>query len=99
VPPKNDKNSVIKVTWTPQFSVLEHKTNINKINDYKVNIYERSVTHEGPEHLSIQDSINSPTLSNDILKTCNYIADHVKQVTKGKERKRIKRMTLYFKID
>lgn len=99
IAPKNDKNSTIKVTWTPQFSILENKTNINKINDQKVNLYERIVTHEGPEHLSQQDSINSPTLANDILKTCNFIADHVKKVSKGGDRKKVKRMTLYFKID
>ena len=99
IAPKNDKNSTIKVTWTPQFSILENKTNIYKINDQKINLYERIVTHEGPEHLSIQDSINSPTLANDILKTCNFIADHVKKVSKGNERKKVKRMTLFFKID
>ena len=53
IAPKNDKNSTIKVTWTPQFSLLENKTNIHKINDPKINLYERVVTHEGPEHLAI----------------------------------------------
>ena len=65
----------------------------------KINLYERIVTHEGPEHFTLQDSINSPTLANDILKTCNYIADHIKKVSKANDRKRVKRMTLYFKID
>ena len=64
--PKNDKNSIIKVTWTKNFSIFENKTNINKINDHKINLYDRIVTHEGPEHLTVQDSINSPTLANDI---------------------------------
>lgn len=59
------------------------------------------VTHEGPEHLAVQDSINSPTLANDILKTCNYIADHIQKVSRGNDdnKKKVKRMTLYFKID
>ncbi len=57
------------------------------------------MTHEGPEHFTTQDSINSPTLANDILKTCNFIADHVRKVSKASDRKRVKRMTLYFKID
>jgi hypothetical protein len=33
------------------------------------------------------------------LKTCNFIADHVKKVSKGNDRKKVKRMTLFFKID
>jgi hypothetical protein len=53
ISPKSDKNSTIKVTWTPQFSILENRTNVNKIYDNKVNLYERIVTHEGPEHLAI----------------------------------------------
>lgn len=90
IAPKNDKNSTIKVTWTPQFSLLENKMNINKINDQKISLYERVVTHEGPEHLTTQDSINSPTLANDILKTCNFIADHIKKVSRGNEKKSVK---------
>ena len=74
VQPKNDKNQTIKALWTPAFSILEIQTNRNKINDLKVGLYERVTTHEGPEHFAVQDSINSPTLANDILKTCNYIA-------------------------
>jgi hypothetical protein len=33
------------------------------------------------------------------LKTCNFIADHVKKVSKASDKKKVKRMTLYFKID
>jgi hypothetical protein len=78
---------------------MENKTNINKVSDSKIDLYERVVTHEGPEHLTMQDSINSPTLANDILKTCNFIAEHVKGVSKEGEKKKVKRMTLFFKID
>ena len=78
---------------------MENRTNIYRVNDPKINLYERAVTHEGPEYLAKQDSVHNLTLTNDILKTCTFIADHVKKVSKGHEKKKVKRMTLYFKID
>lgn len=66
IEPKNQRNAMIKVSWSPQFCLLSRKTNINDLRNTKVPIEERVVTFEGPEHLSIADSIASPILSADI---------------------------------
>jgi hypothetical protein len=46
---------------------------------------------------SSSSSVNSPTLANDILKACRFIANHIKWVTKGDQH--VKRIILFFKID
>ena len=49
--PKNDQNSLIKVTWSPQFCLVMRKTNINKMNDMRKTQVERVATFDGPEYL------------------------------------------------
>jgi len=57
---------MIKVTWSPQFCLINRKTNINDMNDFKKHLYERVSTFDGPEYLSVSDSISSPLLSSDL---------------------------------
>jgi len=97
VEPKNDKNALIKVTWSPQFVLLEKRTNLNKLDNDKISVYEKLSTYEGAEHLSKPESVSSPTLASDLQRTCSSIYDHVKRVTNGTAK--INRMVLYFKID
>ncbi|KAM3128080.1 hypothetical protein pb186bvf_019843 [Paramecium bursaria] len=97
IEPKNSKNSMIKVSWSPQFCLLSRKTNINDLKNAKINIEERLSTFEGPEHLSIADSIASPILSADIEQICLNIVKHIQDVSGGNIQ--ISRMVLFFKID
>ncbi|CAD8047600.1 unnamed protein product [Paramecium sonneborni] len=95
--PKSDHNSIIKVTWSPQFCLINRKTNINNMNDYKKTLYERVSTFDGPEYLSVSDSISSPLLSSDLEQLCVNIVKHVQEVSGGNIQ--IIRMILYFKVD
>ncbi|CAD8045622.1 unnamed protein product [Paramecium sonneborni] len=95
--PKSDHNSMIKVTWSPQFCLINRKTNINNMNDYKKPLYERVSTFDGPEYLSVSDSISSPLLSSDLEQLCVNIVKHVQEVSGGNIQ--IIRMVLYFKVD
>jgi hypothetical protein len=51
IQPKNNRNSLIKVTWSPQFCLMHRKTNINDLSNAKVPIAERLSTFEGAEYL------------------------------------------------
>jgi len=93
------KNHLIKVFWTPQFAMLEKRTNINSLDKKELEgkssttnnetfnpeteIYKRCVTYEGLDHYSIQESINSVPLSNEIHRTCNSIQQHISTVANG----------------
>ncbi|CAK58493.1 unnamed protein product (macronuclear) [Paramecium tetraurelia] len=95
--PKNDQNSLIKVTWSPQFCLVMRKTNINKMNDTRKTQVERVATFDGPEYLIQADSINSPLLSADLEQLCVNIVKHILEVSGGNIQ--IIRMVLYFKVD
>jgi len=97
VEPRNGKNLMIKVTWSPQFCLVERKTNLNAITNLKIDFYERIVTYEGPEHLCVTDNITSPTLASDIQKACINIVNHVNFISEGATK--ITRMVLFFKVD
>ncbi|CAD8093899.1 unnamed protein product [Paramecium primaurelia] len=97
VEPKSSRNSMIKVSWSPQFCLLSRKTNNNDLKNNKIPIEDRLVTFEGPEHLSTTDSIASPILSADIEQICLNIVKHIQDVSGGNIQ--ISRMVLFFKID
>lgn len=111
IEPRAELNHQIKVCWTPQFAVLEKRTNYASLNrrnlegrlssfkevNPEMEIYKRCVTYEGFEHLSTQESVLSVTLSSDIHRACNSISEHIKSSTNGCTK--ILRMNLYFKVD
>jgi len=97
IEPKNNKNSMIKVSWTPQFCLFFRKTNLYDMNNTKVPIANRLVTFEGMEHFSHSDSIASPILASELEQTCLNIVKHVFAVTGGNIQ--ISKMVLYFKLD
>lgn len=53
IQPKSGRNSLIKVSWSPQFCLLYRKTNVNAIDNLKVQLYEKLCTFEGPEYLAV----------------------------------------------
>jgi len=89
------KLAILQVTWTPNLCLIQRRTNINKLGDQKINLYEKVVTFEGAEHFTVLDSVTSPILTKDIQKLCKNIVDHAAKLTKI----RITKMTLHFKID
>ncbi|EGR30206.1 hypothetical protein IMG5_137950 [Ichthyophthirius multifiliis] len=97
IQPKGGVNSLIKISWSPQFCLLYRKTNINKLDNTKVPMNERLCTFEGPEYLAIQDSITSPILSADLEQICVNIVKHIQDISGGNIQ--ISRMVLYFKLD
>jgi len=111
VEPRGSKNHLIKVCWTPQFAMLEKRTNIHSLDkrdlegrltgfkevNQEIEIYKRCVTYEGFEHFSIQESVLSVTLASDLHRACNSIAEHIRSVTNGCTK--ITKMTLFFKVD
>lgn len=97
IEPKNLRNSLIKVQWCPQFCIIVRKTNVHKMDNRKIPIEQRVSTFEGPDHLSVSESQNSPLQANEIEKICSNIVKHIGDVSGGNVQ--ISRMTLYFKND
>ncbi len=85
------------MTWSSQFCLLQRRTNINKIENRRVGLYERLVTFEGPEHFSVLDSVTSPTLAGDLQKICRGIVEHIRAISN--DRVNVTRMVLHFKLD
>ena len=52
---------------------------------------------EGPEHLLLQDTVRSPTITSDLEQICQNIIRHIAEVSSGIIA--IQRMVLYFKLD
>lgn len=111
VEPRGGRNHLIKVCWTPNFAMLERRTNnhvldkrelegrvsgIKEVNP-ELETYKRVVTYEGLEHYSVQESVLSVTQASDLHRACNSIAEHVRSVTN--QCTKILKMNLYFKVD
>ena len=97
IEPKNNKNALIKVSWTPQFCIFYRKTNINDLTNSRIPLTNRLSTFEGPEHLSTADSVSTPILASELEQTCVTIVKHINSVTSGNIQ--ISKMVLYFKLD
>lgn len=97
IQPKHNQNSMLKVSWTPQFCMMTKKTNIHLLDNPKLPIMNRIATFEGPEHFSNTESVASPIVASELETLCNRIVSHVSTVTSGSIQ--ICRMVLYFKMD
>eukprot|EP00736_Rhodelphis_marinus_P003818 Rmarinus@m.11220 len=90
-------NCVVRATWTPKVCILEKRMNVHRLSDRKLNIYDRVVTYDGPEHMTRTLPVAGTKLSDRITVCCRDIVDHVLAVTY--HRCRITRMVVYFKVD
>lgn len=97
IEPKSNQNSLIKVQWSPQFCLLERRVNKNKLDDNKIEFYDKLVTYEGDEYNSNIEPVTSPWIINELQKICVGIAGHIAAVTGGNVT--ITRMVLFFKQD
>ena len=102
IEPKGDHNcnvssALIKVIWSPLFSVLERRVNRHKIHDTDIDFYDRLVTYEGLEFNSEPESLSVPQIVSDIQKICTAIVEHIRVVSGANVS--VTRLTLYFKQD
>lgn len=97
VEPKNNRNFVIKVSWTPQFCLLYKKTNIHELTNQKVSLPYRIATFEGSEHICEAESVASSFLSQQLQNACNNMVNHIEIVSGGNIQ--IVKLVVYFKLD
>ena len=97
IEPKSGQNSLIKVQWSQQFCLIERRINKFKIDDNKVDFYDKLVTYEGMQYNSCLEPVTAPWIIAEIQKICLGIASHVTVVTGGNVT--VTRMVLFFKQD
>lgn len=94
--PRGGHNSVIRAVWSPQVCMMEKRTNMRPLYDTRVDMLERVVTYDGPDHYSEVDILKGAVLPRAVQAICEDMANHVATVTKL--RARIARMVLNFKV-
>eukprot|EP00854_Cymbomonas_tetramitiformis_P009716 gene9716-11516_t len=71
--PKEDHNSMIRATWSPQVCLLERRTNTVKLTDKTHELYERCVTFEGPERHSDSSPLTGSALAASLQHLCKQL--------------------------
>lgn len=97
IEPRQNRNSVIKVSWTPQFCLIYKKTNLNDISNKKIDIPQRFATFEGPEYICEAESLSSSLIAEEIQNTCLQIVKHI-EIVSG-DNISLTQLVLYFKVD
>lgn len=97
IEPRSNQNSLIKVQWSQQFCLIERRVNKHRLDDTRVEFYEKLLTYEGMEYNSKLEPVTAPWIISEIQKTCIGIASHITAVTGGNVT--ISRMVLFFKQD
>jgi len=97
VEPKGIKNVMIRGIWSPKLVLVERRENLHHLSDQKYSLYERAVTYEGPEKLSVASPIRGSVIPVSIKQTCHAVVDHVGELSFGKNK--ISRLALNFKLD
>jgi hypothetical protein len=97
IEPKDDRNNMIRVLWSPKVCLLERRINNKKLSETKYDVYERAVTFEGPDFLSQVSPVRGPALVLQVHDVADTIVQHVSAVSG--DGLRISRMALNFKVD
>lgn len=97
VEPKEDRNNMIRVLWSPKVCLLERRVNNKRLSDTKLDVYERAVTFEGSDFLSQVTPVRGPAMVMQVHDVADAIVQHIAAVTGDKAK--ISRMALNFKID
>jgi hypothetical protein len=87
-------NSVIQAVWTPHLCLITRRNNVHAARDIRVSMYERSVTFEGPAHLSTESFV-APHIHYLVERSCEQFVNHMLR----EHSVAIRRMVLYFKMD
>jgi len=91
------QSALIKVVWSPLFSVLERRLNVHRLQDSSVDFYDRLATYEGLEFNSQPESLAVPQVVADIQKICGAVVEHIRVVSGGNVA--VTRLVLYLKQD
>eukprot|EP00741_Cyanophora_paradoxa_P009652 tig00001574_g9350.t1 len=97
LPPRGKSNFTIRVVWTPIITIVEQCTNKAVLSNTRLDMYERAVTFEGPDHLRETTKLRGERVQREIGEICLNVVDHVQRTTHG--RQRIARMVLNLRID
>eukprot|EP01062_Namystynia_karyoxenos_P071210 TRINITY_DN66619_c0_g1_i1.p1 TRINITY_DN66619_c0_g1~~TRINITY_DN66619_c0_g1_i1.p1 ORF type:complete len:761 (+),score=261.29 TRINITY_DN66619_c0_g1_i1:82-2364(+) len=91
---RNPHNFQIQAVWSPRVTALYKRTNMHRLRDHTVGIYERAVTADGPPHYTREDLVSGKT-RDEIVKICRNFCTHFEST----EKKPVARVVLYFKVD
>jgi len=97
VEPQGTSNTMVRAIWSPKVCLLERRQNVNQLADARFGLYERAVTYEGPEFLSVAAPLRGAILPSAVQALCEDIVSHISEVSYQKSQ--IARMVLNFKID
>jgi hypothetical protein len=97
IQPKGEHNFVIKVVWSPMMCFLEKRENNKRIQDEKLDLYERAVTMEAKEYQCTTTPLRGYLIPNSLEKLTEAVAKHVRMVTS--DQADVKRLCLIFKMD
>lgn len=97
VEPKEDRNNMIRVMWSPKVCLLERRVNNKRLSDTKFDVYERAVTFEGSDFLSTVTPVRGRGIVMQVHDVADDIVQHIAAVTG--DRAKINRMALNFKVD
>lgn len=95
VRPNTEYNCTIKATWTPLVTMLERRTNRNRVSDHKVDHNMRAVTFEEEGFCESVLMKAEGTLATKLLAQAAAVAKHVSDTTK----RQIAKLVLHFKVD
>ena len=96
---KEQHNSVICATWSPNLCLVERRTNCNRIDDSQTPLHERMITFEGNESFRLSSStpLSGTKVAELVQRACESIVEHVKEVSSLAYK--IVRLVAYFKVD
>eukprot|EP00756_Hemistasia_phaeocysticola_P025452 Hpha_TRINITY_DN16007_c3_g1::TRINITY_DN16007_c3_g1_i1::g.117589::m.117589 len=91
---RNPHNFQIQAVWSPRVTALYKRTNMHRLRDHTVGVYERAVTADGPPHYTREDLVSGRTRDK-IVDICQSFCTHFEST----EKKPVARVVLYFKVD
>ena len=97
VDPKDDKNTLIQMVWSPKICMFEYRGNLKDLYDLRYDMYERAVTFEGEEFHSRSLPIRGKEMKKYLQELITDLVEHIAVVSKNKIK--INRMVLHFKLD
>ena len=88
---------MINAIWSPCMTLFERKENINKINNLKMDMYERAAIYEAHECHVKNAPLKGYVLSNLLRNLCQEIREHILRISRNDLA--LARVVLHFKLD
>jgi len=96
IEPQGTSNSLVRAIWSPKVCLLERRINQHQLQDQRFGLYERAVTYEGPEYLSVAAPLRGEILPSSVQQLCDEVVQHISEVSFQKQQ--IARMVLNLKV-